>query len=168
MDEKDGPFLSKVEGVVNVSIERLGAWAKIRKKTTAFTWCSEGGQFHRDIFIYMHRTLQKCQNICACGYISITNRTISIKKWPPWLSHMNAKSFCLLLAWAPNLSILTLLSYKGVCMAGLKKCTILDLHSSVNLDHGIPNAIQSITWDCRLVNRNFVKTFVFEICYLLI
>ena len=25
MDEKDGPFLSKVEGVVNVSIERLGA-----------------------------------------------------------------------------------------------------------------------------------------------
>ena len=111
MDEKDGPFLSKVEGVVNVSIERLGAWAKIRKKTTAFTWCSEGGQFHRDIFIYMHRTLQKCQNICACGYISISNRTISIKKWPLWLPHKNAKSFCLLLAWAPNLSILTKISH---------------------------------------------------------
>ena len=33
---------------------------------------------------------------------------ISIKKWPTWLPHTNAKSFCLLLAWASHLSILTL------------------------------------------------------------
>ena len=86
------------------------------QKNTAFAWCSsQGGQFHRDRCIAMHRTLRKCQNIYACGFISITNRPISItnrmisiKKWPPWLPHMNAKSFCFLLAWAPNLSILTL------------------------------------------------------------
>ena len=70
----------------------------------------------------MHRTLRKCQSIYACGYISIsnrpisiTNRIISIKKWTPWLPHVNAKSFCLLLARAPNLSILTL------CVSNMEK-----------------------------------------------
>ena len=58
----------------------------------------------------MYRTQRKFQNIYAFGNISITKTPISMRKWhpPPWLPHVNAKSFCLLLAWASNLSIVTL------------------------------------------------------------
>ena len=48
------------------------------QKNTAFTWRSQGGRFHVDRCITMHRTLRKCQNIYACGCISISNRPISI------------------------------------------------------------------------------------------
>ena len=98
--------LDSLLGRWNVSIERLDAQAKYAK--SAFTWHCQGGQFHREWCIAMHRTLRKFLNIYTGGYISITNTPISIKNDPHWLPLVNAKSFCLLLAWASNLSILTL------------------------------------------------------------